>query len=282
MKHLLLAFGIVLVIAGALSIYSGYSIIEIERGWASVIAGATALTGGVITVALAFVLGSLDRLRVALEHAVPETARTAPAAHLPHAPPRANDEAVLREEPVFDTADQDSTAQAEIAKLEPAPAAPPAPDAPAPVAKIPSRAATAFVAAAARARQDLRTEPSINDLWRRVGVNLDAGKSAKAAEMPPSEDTGRAETNVPASTDWLDEALAGFHEATNPGSTEPNGAPPLAPNVPPDQPELEVIGRYEADGTAYVMYADGSIDALSEEGVLRFKSMAELKAFFQG
>ena len=46
--------------------------------------------------------------------------------------------------------------------------------------------------------------------------------------------------------------------------------------------EAAVIGRYEADGTSYIMYADGSIEAQSEGGIYRFRSMAELKAFIEG
>ena len=45
---------------------------------------------------------------------------------------------------------------------------------------------------------------------------------------------------------------------------------------------LSVIGRYDSDGTSYVMYSDGSIEAQSEAGVFRFNSMAELKAFIEG
>ena len=45
--------------------------------------------------------------------------------------------------------------------------------------------------------------------------------------------------------------------------------------------EPAVIGRYEAEGTTYVMFADGSIEAQSERGVARFKSMADLKAYFE-
>ncbi len=45
---------------------------------------------------------------------------------------------------------------------------------------------------------------------------------------------------------------------------------------------LNVIGRYDSDGTSYVMYSDGSIEAQSEAGVYRFGSMAELKAFIEG
>ena len=52
--------------------------------------------------------------------------------------------------------------------------------------------------------------------------------------------------------------------------------------VPPTAPTSPVIGRYDAEGTSYVMYADGSIEAQSEAGVYRFASMAELKAFIEG
>jgi hypothetical protein len=280
MKYVLLAFGILLAIAGAYSIYTGYGIIEDERGWATVIAGATGLTGGVIVAALAFVLGSLDRLRAALET---QAVYATEAAHLALAsaalPAPENAPAPQREEPVFDTVDR----AAPVARSEPPPApaaAPPAPKAPEPAAKAQSRASTAFTAAAARAREERRSEPSINDLWRRVGVDLDTNKPGKVAENPARN---RPESSPAATSDWLDEALAGFEEAIAPKSPEPREeAPPLAPRVPPEQPQPEVIGRYEAEGTLYVMYADGSIDAQTEEGVLRFRSMAELQAFFQG
>ena len=49
-----------------------------------------------------------------------------------------------------------------------------------------------------------------------------------------------------------------------------------------DEPTSAVIGHYEADGTSYTMYADGSIDAQSDAGLYRFASMAELKAFIEG
>ena len=43
--------------------FSGSNIIEVERGWASVISGTTALTGGVITLGLAGIVKSLEDLR---------------------------------------------------------------------------------------------------------------------------------------------------------------------------------------------------------------------------
>jgi hypothetical protein len=283
MKYVLLAFGILFAVAGAYSIYTGYGIIEDDRGSASVIAGATVLTGGMLIVALSFVIGSLDRLKATQEthaaHPVP-----AEFAH-PLAPKTllATEDvpAQQREEPLFDAVDRARAAP--LPEPPPAPAtAPPAPRAPEPVIKGLSRASSAFITAAARARDERRGEPSINDLWRRVGVNLDASKPGKTAEIP-ARNTIQPEPSQAASSDWLDEGLADFEDAIAAKSPEPREeAPPLAPNVPPEQPQPEVIGRYEAEGTTYVMYADGSIDAQTEEGVLRFKSMAELQAFFEG
>lgn len=296
MKYVLLIFGIALVFAGAVSIYSGYGIIEVERGWASVIAGATGLTGGIITISLAWILGSLDRLRAALE-----TRQPAEAFDLPVAPATSSiRETTLgqqREEPLFGGVGHAGAEIAELAEWnsEP-PSAPPAPavamppQAREPAAKIPplSRASSAFASAAAKARNEPRAEPSVSELWRRVGVNLDVAKSEKPAGAPeavaPNRQAHQASSETEAA-DWLDQALARFDAAIAPESAETSEeAPSLAPNSSAEQPagpQPEVIGRYEAEGTAYVMYADGSIDAQSEQGILRFKSMAELKAFFQ-
>jgi hypothetical protein len=40
-----------------------------------------------------------------------------------------------------------------------------------------------------------------------------------------------------------------------------------------------VIGRYSAGGAQYMVYSDGTIEAESDEGGLRFASMAEFKAY---
>jgi len=83
-------------------------------------------------------------------------------------------------------------------------------------------------------------------------------------------------------------------EAIEPASHDP--APPLvSETLPPGDPGeppppaapaaseagLAIVGRYQSEGTSYVMYADGSIEARSEHGVFHFQSMAELKAFME-
>ena len=119
--------------------------------------------------------------------------------------------------------------------------------------------------------------------------------------------------------DWLDHAFAEFDAAlaqtAAPEATEANAAEPEAEEptaaVPAEEPVSDtahhefaaeppppmahelassefplkekpaVIGRYDADGTNYIMYADGSIEAHSEHGVAHFSSMAELRAYFE-
>ena len=66
MSRILLWLGGFLVASGALSVYLGFGVVLTERGWTQVIAGATVLTGGVITIALSFVLAKLEAIHKAL------------------------------------------------------------------------------------------------------------------------------------------------------------------------------------------------------------------------
>jgi hypothetical protein len=80
----------------------------------------------------------------------------------------------------------------------------------------------------------------------------------------------------------LEPAYAEAQPSAPPAQDEAAEQPAPQPEpLPADAPPATVIGRYEADGTSYVMYSDGSIEAHSETGVYRFASMAELKAFIE-
>ena len=54
------------------------------------------------------------------------------------------------------------------------------------------------------------------------------------------------------------------------------GAEETATEVP------AIVGTYRSNGTVYVMYADGSIEADTPEGIFRFGSLEELKAHIAG
>ena len=66
MKYALFVLGMILIVVGGYFVFSGSNIIEVERGWTSVIAGTTALTGGVITLGLAGVVKSSRRFAASL------------------------------------------------------------------------------------------------------------------------------------------------------------------------------------------------------------------------
>ena len=62
MKWIVAGAGVLLSMAGLYGLVTGASIIQVERGWASFIAGAVAVSAGVITLALAALMGRIEQL----------------------------------------------------------------------------------------------------------------------------------------------------------------------------------------------------------------------------
>ncbi len=54
--------GLLLLVWGAAAMWSGWDMIQIERGWSLFIGGASAVAGGAVAFALGVVIGRLDRL----------------------------------------------------------------------------------------------------------------------------------------------------------------------------------------------------------------------------
>ena len=65
MKWIVAGAGVLLSIAGLYGLVTGASIIQVERGWASFIAGAVALSAGVLTLAIAAVITRIEQLVIA-------------------------------------------------------------------------------------------------------------------------------------------------------------------------------------------------------------------------
>jgi hypothetical protein len=360
-SYLVFALGVLLSLCGAFAISAGYGIIQVERGWAGVIAGATALSGGIVTIALGFILHSLSGF-----HALLKTGKG-----LPPLPGELGDDKAseLRPEPGLMFDPEAST----VSEGEPPPAAmPPAaslrnwPQRPTRPNLSPARNSlkprgTVLPAARETPEADfgLPRHPLISRAAPRVSQaameppsdpgfampgEVAAAKSeddantrsasAPAVEAPAEPararephivtqlhethfDPGEPETEsgprvtLPAETASIDAIFSEDHliepdpaqdagqegakpspEAIGTASVDP--APPLVsealPAADPREPSpeaipaaseagLAIVGRYESEGTSYVMYADGSIEARSERGVFHFQSMAELKAF---
>lgn len=79
MTGLVFGLGLLLVVIGGVSVVSGAPIIQIERGWAEVIAGAVAISGGVVTFALGVVLLRLEGMRKAMVGRARPVVRQSPA-----------------------------------------------------------------------------------------------------------------------------------------------------------------------------------------------------------
>jgi hypothetical protein len=300
MKYALFGLGMVLIVVGGYFLYSGSNIVEMERGWSAVIAGTTALTGGIITLGLAGVVKSLEDLK---RGAIPVLARTeAGAASLP-AQTAASATMEMPVEPNLGPlpAGVEAAPPAEAEVPVPAEESPaPAPDLiPSPLSKERPRLKPKFGARPTPAEPS----PAIAELRRRVAEDLALDwPSFNAPPIPPAHEPPRnppepaeAVTPPPLGFDDFGEHADIGHEP-GPEAFEPEAheAPQDLPPPPiiaepepepvmaePSKPAPKAIGRYEADGTVYVMFADGSIEAQSAQGTRRFDSMADLKASFQ-
>jgi hypothetical protein len=71
-------FGLGLALGGAAAMLRGWDIVQVERGWSLFIAGAMALSGGAVVVALAEVVARLDRLLAASADEAKATRALAP------------------------------------------------------------------------------------------------------------------------------------------------------------------------------------------------------------
>jgi len=104
-KWALTIMGLALALGGGAAMWRGWDVVQLERGWSLVIAGAALLSGGVVVLALATVVARLDRLLAAQS--------LSPVAKAPSAAPEAP-RAV-------------APAPAQAPQEEPAPAPPPPP-----------------------------------------------------------------------------------------------------------------------------------------------------------
>ncbi|MGH6835461.1 MAG: hypothetical protein ACREC9_07920 [Methylocella sp.] len=376
MSYLVLALGALLSLCGAVAISASYAIIQVERGWAGVIAGATALSGGIVTIALGFILQSLSDLHALLKAgkgltplpgelgndeaselrlgpgvAFNPAASTgagagtpppamSPAASLrtwPQRPTRPNPTPVrnllksrgtvlptARGTPDSDFAlpklplisrDAPRVSQAAMeppsepdfavpAEVAPANAEDEAKTRPASPAAVEAPAETAWNAddEPGLFDDDKAIEPPIEALLQEAHFDqgapeMEAGPSLTWPEATASFDAIFGDNHRIEPEPALDASNEGAKpspEAIEPASRDP--APPLVsealPAAEPREPSppavpsateagSAIVGRYESEGTTYVMYADGSIEARTQHAVLHFKSMDELKAFME-
>jgi hypothetical protein len=277
MAYLVFIFGFLLSIAGSLAIYFGYGIIEIERGWASVIVGAVFLSGGIITMALAFILRSLSKLYSYLDKekpfaappALPSDLQVKPGLSFGYSEPQPRE---TPPKPKTGFAAPERALETPNARLQ---------DGDYNIGEIDRES---------RLRE--RREPSLPSESDATFAEPKPTPLAWLTEAPQSiteageiENSRQAEEQ--ASAEALTDTLEPIPEKTGVAAA---GDEPVAPALESQPLRTEaiatadrtIIGHYEADGIAYTMFNDGSIEAKSAKGVLHFASMAELKASIEG
>ena len=170
----------------------------------------------------------------------------------------------------------------------------PAPEQPAPERAAPERPRKSLRAlAASRSRDETLSAadapmPSVADTAERAPEK----PVVKPPEKPPlprdifhrtiarGDETGSADVRLRERLAALRGDIVPAPEPVSPPAPTPVAA--AAPRPMPVNPSEEVVGRYESNGSTYVMFADGTIEAETETGVFRFGSLNELKAYLEG
>jgi hypothetical protein len=266
MSFVLLMIGLLAAAIGAIMVGFGIPINEFSLGNTLIIAGTTALMGGLIVIGLALALRQLANLVAALNARpvaqTPVAARTAaeavdqpaplrsgaripmsvPARPEPPQPraPRAHEPRIGIDSPLADTADASPRALARPV--------PPSDDALEMPSWRPPRAAP---------------EPSARKEAPRVAPpERRSAETAYDAIWPP-EGRGTAASDRGESAAPEPRALGGESGAGDAPSTRPE--------------PVSVLKSGVVDGMAYTLYTDGSIEAELAQGVVRFGSIEELR-----
>lgn len=273
MSFVLLIIGVLAAAIGAIMVGFGIPINEFSLGNTLIIAGTTALMGGLIVIGLALALRQLGNLAAALaERPVVSTGGRAPGEAMEPAP-RAPAPRAPTPTPV--------PARPEIAQ----PRTPPRPPEPRVAAESPADR-TADIPMP-RAPMRPMAPPSVDSAeapsWRppRSAPDLTARKESPRAPAPERRSTEAAYDAI-----WPPETRSAAPERTEPAAP-PAPEPRIAtnPEVGSDtgpaaaaRPEpVSVLKSGVVDGMAYTLYTDGSIEAELAQGVVRFGSIEELR-----
>lgn len=352
---LALVLGLALALFGARWMWTGWDIVQAERGWASLIAGSVMLSGGLIVAMLAWTVMRLAGAPAAQREAPAPLAEpvgeSAPAPlpaptrpKMPAGPVLAGAGAIaataaagaaLAHESLHGAPPEGDfkPEPAPDAAIEPPPLPPVAPptvgellrmseervvreshekhfeepeailasedkiepplddekDAPLAIEKIETVASE--IVATIAPLEPLVVEapkaeppPFVEHVEAKIEVaKPDEAKPFEPLRMPEPAPVPPAPADEPVYDDWLERTAREFDRELGRDALPKDGAAlpePPAPAAAP-KPEPAVVGRYSSGDTNYLMFADGSIEAQTPEGVMRFGSLTELKRFVE-
>jgi hypothetical protein len=297
LKWIVLAAGALMSAAGFAWLWQGLGIVQVERGWSAVIAGAVIFAAGAVLMGLAALIRQIEIMGAgALAHASAKAdfvSKSSPAfepfdepdlkAAPPEAPPERSGlklEPPEQKKPELQEPEFKAPKAPELERDDPRPPAPLRPPplkAPPslPRASVPDFTSGKSLVGEANGARELEPEkPADNKLQP---PNLQARRSQSLATDPS------------ATAHWksiLSKANAGDGLARESGAAPAVISPVAPPSMPPAPvPPAEtgfdgrIARRYESQGVRYSLYEDGSIEAETETGTFRFGSLVELRAF---
>jgi len=345
MSYLVYALGAFLSLCGAIAFYSGYGIIEVERGWAMVIAGSVAFSAGLVIIVLGFILRELSRLEASKEPGVrfAEPHQTFGGNHREGAlsPPevfgqgsdaapsitpaaagrgwslRPTRSGLSATRNLLKTRSAVLPPQRNPADSDTHPPNFPfsARDTGAPSDRLPFESVLGPPSGHRATPKDLRgeqppaesdedffeepAERAIDEEFSTEPLEVEPAHRSQPLAEPFTEPNPDSPPPAASPAQNFEEELfielrrareavllrsnlpsldqTGENEKPEIMQEEKSALPPLSSNTQ----ELAVVGQYETQGTSYVMYSDGSVEARTEHAVFHFKSMAELKAFLE-
>ena len=281
----LLAAGIGVVVGGILAIGFGIPVKEFSFGNTLILAGAVAVCTGLIMLSLSAVVRELRAI----------ARRVGPADQAIAARTRSSSQPSVfaTSEPGEETYSRDQAAQENAGGAEPPSAArwqeeatrdrvrqrgpaPPAPavDESAPEAKLGRHLLFSSSSRKERERTAVRAPDSLAN-------DLNSTTPAGQTKSVPSQEAGprTLEDAWPASEPTRSEPYRrGGRTPSTFNAGAPAGGGPSQPARAEDRSEVTVLKSGVVDGMAYSLYSDGSIEAQMPEGMMRFTSIAELRA----
>ena len=302
----LLALALAMILGGLFTIFLGWDIVLVERGWTMVLAGSISAASGALLLGITAAVSKLARIQAELARLPGALQSRSPDAAMPLAPVEPSaalpggvlgaaaagaTEAVGDRdeiEPLLPFPDRDRPAR----DLEDEEAA----EGPSDRSPV-SEHAEAVVPFRPRIYDRAASSPEEEPLGAKVPEFLlgdrfrDADEEARtaeadvplpAAEPPPEEPEEKPEPMVDAAEDVTPAAWpAPEAEVPEAGETvEPAASAEPEPEPEPEEPRpVTIVGTYNSGDNRYVMFSDGSIEAQTPGGVFRFNSLDELKEF---
>ena len=312
MSLALLVLGLVVAASGVATIGFGIPINEFTLGTTLIVAGTTALTGGLLLVGISAVLSELARLREGsrfasdtpelrpeisapssvpgpLTVAVPQPMRTAtPPQGTLRSKPEPQSQISASRAPAAPTPSSLEISAAAIERLRTTVPRNEPPRAPASgeVEEVPlsPTEASQQTSAPRPVEQTPVPEPKVTAEDKTVESAAEALKASRldflfrSKPARPARQPENFDAIWPAETRGNRARSAEAKTKHEQVERQPSGSP-VATEPAPERPQIVKSGV--VDGMAYTLYADGSIEAKLPEGTVRFGSIAELRAHIE-